>query len=95
MYLHCTYGADRTGTICFLLEGILNLPEEMMQRDYQLTGYFLSSFAGSSSFNSIYGGVEGYAGNTIQEKIVNYLTSPEVGVTMEQIESIRNIFLEQ
>lgn len=95
MYLHCTYGADRTGTICFLLEGILNLPEEVMQRDYQLTGYFSSGYASSASFNSIYGGVEGYAGDTIQEKIVSYLTSPEVGVTTEQIESIRNIFLEQ
>ena len=95
MYLHCTYGADRTGTICFLLEGILNLPEEVMQRDYQLTGYFSSSYASSESFNSICGGVEGYAGDTIQERIVSYLTSPEVGVTMRQIESIRNIFLEQ
>lgn len=95
MYLHCTYGADRTGTMCFLLEGILNLPEEVMQRDYQLTGYFSSGYASSTSFNSIYGGMEGYAGDTIQEKIVNYLTSSEVGVTMEQIESIRNIFLEQ
>ena len=94
MYLHCTYGADRTGTICFLIEGILGLPEEVMQRDYQLTGYFSSSYAASESFNSIYGGVEGYAGDTIQEKIVSYLTSPEVGVTMAQIESIRNIFLE-
>lgn len=95
MYLHCTYGADRTGTICFLLEGILNLPEEMMQRDYQLTGYFLSSYTTISYINSIYGGVEGYAGDTIQERIVSYLTSPEVGVTMEEIESIRSIFLEQ
>lgn len=95
LYLHCAYGADRTGTICFLLEGVLNLPEEVMQRDYQLTGYFSSGYASSSSFNSIYGGVEGYVGDTIQEKIVNYLTSPEVGVTMEEIESIRSIFLEQ
>lgn len=94
MYLHCTYGADRTGTICFLLEGILNLPEEVMQRDYQLTGFFSRGYASSSNFNSIYGGLNGYEGADIQEKIVNYLTSPEVGVTMQQIESIRSIFLE-
>ena len=91
VYAHCIYGADRTGTICFILEAILNLPEEVIEMDYHWTGVL----ATSNKYQSIYGGLDGYEGTTKQEKIVNYLTSPEVGVTMEQIESIRSIFLEQ
>ena len=93
MYLHCTNGADKTGTICFLLEGILNLPEDVMEADYQLSGYYYPNF-NYQSFNAVYGGIEGYEGDTVGQKIVSYLTSPEVGVTPEQIESIRGILLE-
>lgn len=93
MYLHCTYGADRTGTVCFMLEGILNYPEEVMQMDYQLTGFNNPDYADAKNYNTIYGGLEGYKGDTVQEKIVNYLTT-EIGVTENQIESIRSIFIE-
>lgn len=92
MYLHCTYGADRTGTIVFLLQGILGVAEEDMNIEYELTGFFLSGYEKGTNLNSLYGGLEGTEGDTINEKIVNYLTGT-VGVTQEQIESIRNIFL--
>ncbi|MCQ2429218.1 MAG: tyrosine-protein phosphatase [Clostridia bacterium] len=93
VYIHCTYGADRTGTICFLLEGVLNYPEEVMYNDYRWTEFFHRLIGAAEGVNSIYGGLEGYAGDTIQEKIVHYLVET-VGVTEEQIESIRRIFLE-
>lgn len=37
IYLHCWGGADRTGTICFLLEGLLGVREEELAKDYELT----------------------------------------------------------
>jgi protein-tyrosine phosphatase len=92
MYLHCTYGADRTGTIIFLIQGILGVDKDDMEREYALTGFWINGVT-AKSLNPIYGGLEGTAGETINEKIVNYLVE-EVGVPMSEIESIRSILLE-
>ena len=39
VYVHCAAGADRTGTICFLIEGLLGVSHEDMDRDYELTSF--------------------------------------------------------
>lgn len=92
MYLHCTWGTDRTGTVIFLLQGILNVSEEDMLREYLLTGYTAPWILDSTNMDVLVRGLEPYAGDTTQEKIVSYL-STVVGVTEEQIQSIRDIFL--
>lgn len=93
MYLHCTWGTDRTGTIVFLLQGILNMSEQDMVREYKLTGYVNPSIVEGKSLESLVEGLERCEGETMQEKIVTYLTNV-VGVKESEIESIRNIFLE-
>ena len=42
IYYHCWGGADRTGTLAYLLNGLLGVPEEDLLLDYELTslGYF-------------------------------------------------------
>ena len=92
MYVHCTDGADRTGTVVFLIEGLLGIPEKEMLDDYKLTGAFVDGFENNVRINGLFGGLESYGGSTVNEKIENYLLS--AGVSAEQIRSIRNILLE-
>ena len=91
MYLHCTYGRDRTGTVCYLLEALLGVSEEDLIDEYELSALFYFS-ADTDAINSMKLTLDTYEGNTTKEKVENYLL--ECGVTMEQMDSIREIFLE-
>ena len=37
IYFHCRVGADRTGTVAYLLEGLLGVPDEARYQEYSLT----------------------------------------------------------
>ncbi|MBP3645599.1 MAG: tyrosine-protein phosphatase [Clostridia bacterium] len=93
MYLHCTWGRDRTGTIVYLLQGLLNMSEEDMKREFTLSGFLHTDLIEPTYLDAIDAGLQPYDGNTLQEKIVTFLTTV-VGVTDEEIASIRRIFLE-
>lgn len=93
MYLHCTWGRDRTGTVVLLLQGLLNVSKEDLLQEYRLTGYVTPSVATNNKMDVVFMQLESYEGDTLQEKIVNYLTTT-VGVTQEEIASIESIFLE-
>lgn len=93
MYLHCTWGRDRTGTVVLLLQGLLNVSQEDLMQEYRLTGYVTPAVATNNKMDVVFMQLEGYEGDTLQEKIVNYLTTT-VGVTQEEIASIQSIFLE-
>ena len=93
IYMHCTYGADRTGTIVYLLQGLLGVSEEDMELEYRLTAFDMPYYATNTELNGIIGGLDGMAGDSINEKIYLFLTQ-EIGLTVAQIRSIRSILLE-
>lgn len=88
VYFHCVYGADRTGTLAFIIEALLGVGENEIAIDYELTSfsYGLNSpprRRGPKNEISVYRYrqmVEGvlssqFKGNTLQEKIRLFLES--------------------
>lgn len=39
VYFHCVWGADRTGTLAFLINGLLGVDYDDLVRDYELTSF--------------------------------------------------------
>ena len=93
MYMHCTYGADRTGTIVYLLQGLLGMSEQDMVREYQMTGMHAREYATSTRMDAMAEKLSEFPGDTTAERIEHFLTK-EIGITNAQIQSIRDILLE-
>lgn len=90
VYLHCTYGVDRTGTVCYLLGAVLGMSEQDLLRDYRLSALYHETIQEEQMLLFLET-LQQLPGQTVQEKAENYLIS--VGVTAEEIAAIRDIFL--
>ena len=91
VYLHCTYGADRTGTVCYLLEAVLGMSEKNLLREYELTAMHHGSI-NSQEMDRFIESLKKLEGETMQAKAEGFLLNS--GVTAEEIDNIRRIFLE-
>ena len=95
VYMHCTGGADRTGTISFLLNALLGVSETELVQDYELTSFSVYGQRNtkrgeySKYFQEFLERLNAYTGSTLQEKTENYMLS--IGVTAEEISSIKAI----
>ena len=91
---HCIGGADRTGTVAFLLEALLGVDENNLYMDYLFTG-----FSGVVSDKSHRGKIEEVAkflrkhpGETLAQKAEAYFKN--LGFTQRDIDSLRDFLLE-
>lgn len=94
IYLHCTHGVDRTGTVSFILEALLGVSEDNLIRDYELSGLYYSDVSRESKteFVDFLNKFKAIEGDTFAKKAETYLLS--AGVSQKEIESIRTILLE-
>ena len=95
-YFHCSWGADRTGSLGFLINGVLGVPLEQLVEDFEMTSF---SYSGSrtrynTDFMEMYEAfMTNYSnGGTLQDAIKNYLIN-YVGVKEEHINSLKSIML--
>lgn len=93
IYVHCVYGADRTGTVCYILNALLGVDEKTLIQDYEFTTFSdagLRSAATNAEMKAFLSSFCAFSGDTPAEKAENYLLS--IGVTSEEISTIRGIF---
>ncbi len=92
IYMHCTHGCDRTGTVCYILEAVLGLSEDDLIREYELSCLSHSHIT-RDEILKVYNCLQKFEGETIQDKAESYLLS--IGVTEQEIASIRSILLSE
>ncbi len=98
IYFHCSGGADRTGTLAFLINALLGVSYEDLIHDYEFTSFSIYKERNSADgttygtkFHKFLDKLDTYEGNTLSEKVESYLLS--IGVTAQEIQSIKDIML--
>lgn len=103
IYVHCSLGKDRTGTICFLINALCGVQKEDLYLDYELS--YLSArgcldtgappeYSVNVPFTNLYTYIYAYRSEgTLADKTEQFML--ELGVTKEEIAAIRTIMLEQ
>lgn len=93
VYFHCAVGSDRTGTIAFLIDGVLGRENPYFYDNYELPSFNVNlpryryCRKGSELFRTF-----GGEGVQMREKVVAYLLG--IGVKQEELDSLRAILLE-
>lgn len=104
VFFHCIYGADRTGTLAFLIEALLGADENQLAIDYELTSFSFGLESpprrrGPKNELSVYRYrqmLEGllsarFSGASLQEKIRRFLSS---GISGEDLDWFASFMLE-
>jgi protein-tyrosine phosphatase len=91
---HCIAGADRTGSLACVLNGLLGVDEELLHRDWQYTwtGRKNPVKAPEKRWDSMMSVFEAYEGATLNERIEKFVIS--CGFKPEDVATFRNLMLE-
>lgn len=96
VYFHCSAGMDRTGTVACIIEALLGLSQNDIDKDYEL-----SSFAGTDylkkrngvQWKQLIGEINALTvGSTFRDKVVNWVAS--LGFTAEEINAFRTAMID-
>ncbi len=91
--MHCAGGRDRTGTLAFLLNGLLGVAEDDLCRDWEATIFSDSGTTFTSDrIVRLLDYLKTYPGDTIQARIEVFARS--CGVTDDEIAAFRRLMLE-
>lgn len=95
VYFHCTAGADRTGTLACVLEGLLGLSQSDIDKDYELTTFYSGSGSDAiarrrneADWRGLINAINAVSGETFRDKCVHFAVGT-CGMTMDDINAFR------
>lgn len=87
IYFHCQAGADRTGTIAFVLLALLGVDHVSLDIDYELTSFYDSRKRNASPWPEQWTYINGFTGDSPKEKVTAWALAN--GITQTQIDAFR------
>lgn len=95
VYFHCTAGADRTGTLACVLEGLLGMSQSDIDKDYELTTFYSGSGSDAtarrrneSDWKGLINAINAVSGGTFRDKCVLFAVGT-CGMSMADINAYR------
>lgn len=95
VYFHCTAGADRTGTLACVLEGLLGMSQSDIDKDYELTCFYsgtgtdaLARRRNESEWKGLINAINTVSGDTFCDKCVHFAVGT-CGMSMADINAYR------
>ena len=95
VYFHCTAGADRTGTLACVLEGLLGMSQSAIDKDYELTTFYSGSGSDAtarrrneSDWKGLINAINAVSGDSFRDKCVHFAVGV-CGMSMADINAYR------
>ena len=95
VYFHCTAGADRTGTLACVLEGLLGMSQSDIDKDYELTTFYSGSGSDENArrrnepeWRKLIDAINAVSGDTFRDKCVHFAVGT-CGMSMADINAYR------
>lgn len=101
VYFHCNAGADRTGTLAFIIEALLGVSDSDLSKDYELTSFSCLNtprYRISDGFKSlVFYFRDNFHGNNLSEQVYNMATSSieenGLGLSQDEVALLRSILV--
>ncbi len=94
VYIHCIYGADRTGLACIIAGGLLGMNTDALVKDYELTSMAGTSYKRDiSKIKQHLDYINGKRGYTNADRFYQYFKY-DLKVSEEDIQDFRKIMLD-
>lgn len=95
VYFHCTAGADRTGTLACVLEGLLGMSQSNIDKDYELTTFYSGSGSDATArrrneadWKGLINAINAVSGDSFRDKCVHFAVGT-CGMSMADINAYR------